>query len=50
LVFRAVRITPGEHRIEMDYQPQSFRNGTIVSVLAMLLVGALVVQSYRLRW
>jgi hypothetical protein len=48
LVFRAVRISPGEHHIEMEYQPESLRNGTIVSVLALLLVGILVLSSYRL--
>ncbi len=48
LAFRAVRITPGEHRIEMEYQPASLRNGTMVSILALLLVGVLTVVSYRL--
>ncbi len=49
-VFRAVRVTPGDHRIEMDYQPQSLRNGTIVSVLALFFVAVLVMLSYRLTW
>ncbi len=49
LVFRGVRVTPGEHRIEMDYQPQSLRNGAIVSAFALLLVGGLLAASYRRR-
>jgi hypothetical protein len=42
-IFRAVRLAPGEHRIEFEYRPTSLYVGAGVSALALLIVvGALV--------
>lgn len=38
LSFRAVAVKEGIHRIEMRYQPTSFRNGLIISSLLLLTI------------
>ncbi|HEX9077085.1 MAG TPA: YfhO family protein, partial [Anaerolineae bacterium] len=48
-IFRAVRVSPGDHRIEMEYHPTTFYLGGIVSLLALLVVGAIWVGSRRVR-
>ena len=45
LIFRAVRLAPGEHRIEFEYRPPSLYVGVGISAIALLvLVGVLVVS------
>ena len=40
---RAVRVAPGDHRVEFRYRPWSFTVGWIVSLAALVaLLGALV--------
>jgi hypothetical protein len=48
-VFRAVRVPPGEHRIEFLYTPRSFRLGALASVLSLAATGVLLVYSSRRR-
>ncbi|TET54491.1 MAG: hypothetical protein E3J54_02015, partial [Actinobacteria bacterium] len=36
--FRAVGINRGKHRLELKYEPTSFRNGLIISTSSLLLV------------
>ncbi len=48
IVFRAVRVLPGSHQIEMEYQPQSLRYGAIISFISLSLLGLFVFLSYRL--
>jgi hypothetical protein len=48
--FRGVRIGPGEHTVELRYQPLSFRLGAWVSVLALVgLLAAAAVGRRRRR-
>lgn len=47
LIFRAVRVTPGDHRIEMTYQPTSLYIGAAISAIALLFVTGLIVLSFR---
>lgn len=41
LVFRAVRVTAGEHIIEMEYQPSSLGAGALISLLGLIVLGAI---------
>ncbi len=45
LIFRAVRVPPGEHEIVFEYRPVSLWVGASVSVLALLALGALLVRT-----
>jgi hypothetical protein len=52
LLFRAVRLGPGEHTVEFRYEPRSVRLGAQVSggsivVAVLLLIGALIWQRRR---
>ncbi|UCC67828.1 MAG: YfhO family protein [Armatimonadota bacterium] len=47
--FRAVGLPPGEHTVEMRYDPASFRVGMFVSLLAAALLAALAAASYLAR-
>ena len=38
LIFRAVFLTAGEHTVEFTYAPASFRTGSIISTVALLMV------------
>jgi hypothetical protein len=49
LVFRAVQLPAGEHMIEFVYQPKPFQVGLLISVSALLLLGALWVWDTRTR-
>jgi hypothetical protein len=42
LAFRAVALGPGTHRIEFQYRPVWFRLGMMLSIVAMLAIGALL--------
>jgi uncharacterized membrane protein YfhO len=48
LLFRAVRVPPGAHRIEMSYEPAAVRVGKWISALALLFALALVAERLRL--
>lgn len=43
LIFRAVRLAPGDHQIEFEYRPTWLYVGAAISVCALLLVGAIFV-------
>jgi hypothetical protein len=49
LNFRAVHLTPGKHTVTMSYEPQSWRNGLIFSVLALVIFVSLIGASFVLR-
>jgi uncharacterized membrane protein YfhO len=46
-LLRGVAVGPGEHRIEMRYQPWSWRAGWIVSLLTVVLLAAALWKSAR---
>jgi Bacterial membrane protein YfhO len=46
-LLRGVRIPAGAHRVEMTYEPLSWRIGWIVSLLAMVAVAAVAVAGWR---
>ncbi len=48
-MLRGVAVKPGRHRIEMRYEPLSWRVGWIVSLAAALVLAALVVWGVKLR-
>jgi uncharacterized membrane protein YfhO len=41
VIFRAVHLQAGGHRVEFTYEPASFRTGMAISASALLLVLAL---------
>ncbi|MBM3128726.1 MAG: YfhO family protein [Chloroflexi bacterium] len=45
LIFRAVRVSPGEHQIEFEYRPIWLYVGAAISVCALLIVGAIFVMT-----
>lgn len=47
-VFRAVQVPAGGHRVELVYQPASFRIGVLLSLLAWIIAGGLVVWLWRM--
>ncbi len=47
LMFRAVSVMPGEHRVEFRYQPISLRIGARVSAAAWIVWGSLSVIAIR---
>ncbi|MBI4791060.1 MAG: YfhO family protein [Chloroflexi bacterium] len=49
LIFRAVRVGPGEHRLEFEYRPQSLYVGAAVSGAALLVVAGIWIGSRRVR-
>jgi hypothetical protein len=42
--FRAVAVSPGEHRIRMVFEPGSFRVGVILSIAGLVLLAVLLVS------
>jgi hypothetical protein len=46
--FRAVKVSPGRHRVRFTYRPASVYAGGAISLLALLTLGAVVVLT-RLR-
>jgi Bacterial membrane protein YfhO len=48
-VFRGVRVEPGEHRVELEFRPLSWRLGWIVSLLALIALVAAVALPRRRR-
>jgi hypothetical protein len=50
IMFRAVKIPAGQHRVEFRYQPQSFSIGLLISIgTAVILVGVWLVMRRRNR-
>ncbi len=49
LIFRAIRVSPGEHRIEFEFRPGSFYAGLAASAAALLVVAGIVIASRRVR-
>ena len=45
LIFRAVRVAPGDHQIEFEYRPISLYIGAVISIIALLLVGVIFVKT-----
>jgi hypothetical protein len=39
IMFRAVKIPAGQHRVEMSYQPQAFSIGLLISIGTMVILG-----------
>jgi hypothetical protein len=49
-VLRAVALAPGEHVIEMRYEPASLRAGVRITAGALLLLPMLALAATRARW
>ena len=50
MAFQAVRVPAGTHTVELRYEPSSVRNGTVISVVSLVvLLGllALTVLDHR---
>jgi hypothetical protein len=45
LMFRAVRVSPGDHQIEFEYRPISLYIGTLISAIALVIIGAIFVRT-----
>ena len=45
--FRGVFLEPGDHRVTMAYEPESVRNGIIISLIAALALGIGVILFRR---
>jgi len=39
IMFRAVKVSAGQHRVEMSYQPQSFSLGLLISIGLVVIIG-----------
>jgi uncharacterized membrane protein YfhO len=39
IMFRAVKIPAGQHRVELRYQPQSFSFGLLISIGTVVILG-----------
>jgi membrane protein YfhO len=46
-IFRAVRASPGDHRIELEYRPLSFYMGAAIGLGGLGILGAVFVSSRR---
>jgi hypothetical protein len=40
-----VRVAPGDHQIEFEYRPISLYVGAAISVIALLIVGAIFLKT-----
>jgi hypothetical protein len=53
IAFRVVKVPAGQHRVEMRYEPQSFRVGLLISIgawaMVLLVVGVLSVRHVKRR-
>ncbi|MGC8878081.1 MAG: YfhO family protein, partial [Anaerolineae bacterium] len=49
LMFRAVPVKPGEHRVEFRYQPVSLRIGAWISAVAWIVWGSALAIAMRIR-
>jgi uncharacterized membrane protein YfhO len=41
VIFRAVKLMPGRHVVEFDYEPFSFEAGAAISVVSLIVAAAL---------
>jgi hypothetical protein len=41
LIFRAVRVAPGDHQVEFEYRPTWLYVGAVISAIALIIVGAI---------
>jgi uncharacterized membrane protein YfhO len=48
-IFRAVYLSPGAHRVEFEYQPESFRVGTIISLVSLFVLVIVVGARHSTR-
>ena len=48
-LMRGVKVPPGTHRVEMRYEPASWRAGWIISLVSLLVLIGLVVAGVRQR-
>ncbi len=48
-LLRGVVVPQGKHRVEMSYRAPGARNGAIISLFTLLLIGGLVVKQFRGR-
>jgi uncharacterized membrane protein YfhO len=48
-LLRGVPVPPGRHRVEMRYEPASWRVGWITSLVSLIVLLGLVVAGIRLR-
>ena len=50
IMFRAVKVPAGQHRVELRYQPQSFSLGLLISIgTVVVLVGVWLIVRRRNR-
>ena len=49
-LFMALFIPAGDHTIWLEYQPWSFRIGSILSILMIITLGIFVIRRRRLKW
>ena len=51
VMFRAVKVPAGQHRVEMRYEPQSFKVGLGITLWAclVLIVGLVLVKRQRMK-
>jgi hypothetical protein len=47
LIFRAVRLAPGDHQIEFEYRPTWFYVGAAISAIALVIVAAIFVWTRK---
>ena len=47
--FLAVRVTPGEHTVVLDFEPRGLKIGILLSAVSLLLLAALAVMTFRRR-
>jgi hypothetical protein len=49
LIFRAIRVPPGDHRIEFEYRPRSLYVGAAISLVGLAVAVGVWLGSRRLR-
>jgi hypothetical protein len=49
-LLRGVALTAGAHRVEMRYRAPAARNGALISLFSLLLLGGLIVAARRGEW
>ncbi len=46
---RAVPVTAGEHTVELTFRPFSFISGAVITVLSLVVIGAVLFLAWRMR-
>lgn len=49
VMFRAVRVPEGSHRVEFSYHPRSFYTGLLIAGIAIALLGVLILATVLVR-